>query len=367
MIATHRRRRALVAGGSLILLLPACGSDAPDQGSDPTASAPSDAPTTSTDTTAPAATSTTSSPAPVVSTEDPVDSSEDGESDPVVVEHLFGTTVIESPPQRVVALDVQWTDVLLALDAPLVGVGASPLADDGLFEWQRAVFDPDIELLPVPSPLPFEAVAQLDPDLIVVTFAATSQEDYDTLAAIAPTIGPLDEAQVQDWEQLTEVAGDVFGKGAEADALIDAVGDVIDEVGSRVSGIEGLEYTLANYVPDDAIYVVADPDDGASQTFARLGLQIDADLVRLAEGTAGRIRLSFEEIAQLDANLLVMLTNGTDPSDIVGFDALPAASTGAVAVLDLPTVVGLNTPSPLSLPFSLGAIEPALEAAAAGS
>jgi iron complex transport system substrate-binding protein len=37
---------------------------------------------------------------------------------------------------------------------------------------------------------------------------------------------------------------------------------------------------------------------------------------------------------------------------------------GAVAVLDLAAVSGLNTPTPLSIPYSLEQIRPALEAAA---
>jgi iron complex transport system substrate-binding protein len=37
---------------------------------------------------------------------------------------------------------------------------------------------------------------------------------------------------------------------------------------------------------------------------------------------------------------------------------------GAVAILDLPTAVAVNTPSPLSLPWALDELRPALEAAA---
>ena len=40
------------------------------------------------------------------------------------------------------------------------------------------------------------------------------------------------------------------------------------------------------------------------------------------------------------------------------------AGVGAVADLDYVEVLGLNTPSPLSLPYSLERIRPALEAAA---
>jgi iron complex transport system substrate-binding protein len=40
---------------------------------------------------------------------------------PVEVEHEFGTTTIDTVPQRIVTIDVQWTDVMLAM-----GVGPDP-------------------------------------------------------------------------------------------------------------------------------------------------------------------------------------------------------------------------------------------------
>jgi iron complex transport system substrate-binding protein len=58
------------------------------------------------------------------------------------------------------------------------------------------------------------------------------------------------------------------------------------------------------------------------------------------------------------------LTNGAEPAEIPGYDARPAVQDGAVAVLDLAAVTGLNTPTPLSIPYSLERIRPALEAAA---
>lgn len=41
----------------------------------------------------------------------------------VAVEHRFGTTTIDRVPQRVVALDRQWTDVMLSLGVRPVGCG----------------------------------------------------------------------------------------------------------------------------------------------------------------------------------------------------------------------------------------------------
>ncbi|HKY16005.1 MAG TPA: hypothetical protein VJM33_13855 [Microthrixaceae bacterium] len=69
----------------------------------------------------------------------------------------------------------------------------------------------------------------------------------------------------------------------------------------------------------------------------------------------------------LDGDLLLVLTNGGSTDDIVGFDQLPAVKTGAVAELDYLDATGLNTPSPLSIPYALDSIRPALEAAADSS
>jgi iron complex transport system substrate-binding protein len=135
-------------------------------------------------------------------------------------------------------------------------------------------------------------------------------------------------------------------------------------VAADLPGLGGKTYALANYVPGDAIYVVADPDDGASQFFGQLGLEIDPDLLAIADGASGRVELSLERIDELDADLLVLLTNGAETEDIPGYDALPAFRDDAVAILDVAYVAGLNTPTPLSVPYSLERIRPALEAAA---
>jgi hypothetical protein len=48
-------------------------------------------------------------------------------------------------------------------------------------------------------------------------------------------------------------------------------------------------------------------------------------------------------------------------TSIAGYDQLPAVRTGAVSVMDYVTAVALDTPSPLSIPYGLDAIRPALE------
>lgn len=284
-----------------------------------------------------------------------------GATGAVTIEHAYGATTIEAPPRRIVSLDNQWTDVLLALDAPLVGAALDPVVDGGRYPWQDL---PDtVQDLPVADSIPYEAVAALEPDLIVVTWAA-EESDYRRLSEIAPTIPLLGDEEVDSWQDIATVAGDVLGTPDTAAALIaDAEGASAD-LAASLPGLDGKTYALANYVPGDAIYVVADPDDGSARFFAQLGLQIDPDLVAIADGASGRAELSLERVGELDADLLIVLLNGAAPGDIPGFDQLPAVGSGAVAVLDLAAVSGLNTPTPLSVPYAVAQIRPALEAAA---
>jgi iron complex transport system substrate-binding protein len=287
----------------------------------------------------------------------------------ITIEHHYGTTTLDHQPERIVSLDLQWTDVLVALDAPLVGVTRDPLMADagGLYPWQVGQIPDDvtpIEVDPSGTILPYEAVAALQPDLIVVTWGATERADYDRLSEIAPTIPLLSDRDVDLWQDLAEVGGALVGDPAKAEALIAESEVQAASLLAELPGLAGKTYAMANYVPGAAITVVADPEDGSAKVFSELGLEIDPDLLAIADGATGRVDISLERIDELDADLLIMLTNGAEPADIAGYSALPAVQKGAVAILDLAQVVGLNTPTPLSIPYSLDAIRPALEASA---
>jgi len=335
------------------LTLVACGSD--DDAAQDTN--PADAP----ESIAPA-TDELRSPEPAGS-ESSVTSSATDLTGPVTIEHVYGETVIDGLPERIVSLDPQWTDVLTALGHAPIAAATDPIAG-GWFPWQQADGIEPIEIASDYS-IPFETIAALQPDLIVGSWGISDEVAYDTLSAMAPTIPLLGDRDVDPWEDMAAAAGEIFADPDAADALVADADQTAADLLAELPGLEGKTYTLVNYVPGDQIYVVADPDDGASQLFAKLGMQIDPDLLALDDGGFGRVELSFEEIGLLDADVLLILANGADTADIIGFDTLPAVQSGAYSVLEYAPVVGLNTPSPLSIPYSLDFIRPALAAAAA--
>ncbi len=331
---TRRTTRLLAALFSLLMVasLVACGDSDDDAGGADTTTPTNEAPT-------------------------------DEESGTVTIEHRYGSTPVAVAPERIVSLDAQWTDVLLALDAPPVGYIKDPGAPDG-FPW-RGDGLADSTGMTATDALPYEQIAALHPDLIVVAYFAQSQEDYDRLSAIAPTIATLSPNQVDSWQDTTTAAGKVLGVEDEAAALIADVDGQVATVAEELPGLQGTTYALVNYVPGDKFYVVSDPKDGATVLFTQLGMEIAPAIVEAGDDASGRAEFSLEQASLFDSDLLMLLTNGGDPESITGYDSLTAVQSGAVLLLDYAGATAINTPSPLSVPYALEILRPALEKAAA--
>ena len=283
----------------------------------------------------------------------------------VTIEHSYGSTVVPVGVDQIVSLDTQWTDVLTALGTPPSAIGRDPNLEGDSFPWQGDELA-DATLLEAADAIPYEAIAELQPDLIVATWIVEDESIYDRLSEIAPVIPVLgDDAQVDSWQDMAGVAGQILGIEDEAQALVDEVAGTVSDYAAAHPGLDGKTFALANYVPGDAMYVVADPEDGASVVFADLGMTITPTILDAADDVSGRVTLSLEQTAMLDGDMLLLLPNGSEPAEIPGYDLLPAVQSDAVVVLDYATAVGFNTPTPLSIPYVLDEIEPAATAAEA--
>ncbi|GMA36798.1 ABC transporter substrate-binding protein [Demequina litorisediminis] len=123
----------------------------------------------------------------------------------VTIEHAFGTTTIEGTPENVAT--VQWANHEVPLSLGVVPVGMAkanfggsdvlPWVDEALTELggEPVLFDET-------DGIDFEAVANTDPDVILAAYSGISQEDYDTLSAIAPTVAFPTEAWATTWRDM---------------------------------------------------------------------------------------------------------------------------------------------------------------------
>jgi iron complex transport system substrate-binding protein len=113
------------------------------------------------------------------------------------VRHAFGATDIPANPRRVVVARHFWLESVLALGLPVVGAvtDSPPRAETGGFTLSAGAEHDVSGITVVGEQEPnLEAVARLDPDLIVLPVSgADAGEDrdlYERLVRIAPTVAP---------------------------------------------------------------------------------------------------------------------------------------------------------------------------------
>jgi iron complex transport system substrate-binding protein len=101
---------------------------------------------------------------------------------PVTVKHRLGNTVIERPPQRVAALDMNEVDFLDQLGVPVIGM-PKDFVPHFLAKYQNAPGVQDLGSIVQPN---LERVHAARPDLVLITSLQASH--YPELSAMAPTI-----------------------------------------------------------------------------------------------------------------------------------------------------------------------------------
>lgn len=132
-----------------------------------------------------------------------------------------GPLTLQQQPQRIVSTSVTLTGTLLAINAPLVGSGATArrtsVADDrGFFtQWSQVASERGLQPLYVSEPNA-EAIAAAAPDLIVI--AATGGDSavkiQEQLVAIAPVL--VVDYGDKSWQQLAAQLGAATGHEADA-------------------------------------------------------------------------------------------------------------------------------------------------------
>ncbi|NLE81566.1 MAG: ABC transporter substrate-binding protein [Rhodococcus sp.] len=302
-------------------------------------------------------------------------SGDDGaSSEATVVEHSFGSTTVEGVPERIVVAGSQWVDALLELGVqPVAYLSAAGRGDDrGLYPWQQDMSTEAKELdraaAAYGAPPPVEEIASYAPDLVLTISTNLNPQSYEQLSGVAPTIPSITDQGVDPWEDQVAALGRVLHMEDKATEIIENRKGEIDALAERLPGLEGKTAVLSQFMfASNQFVIVADPEDGASQTFQRLGMTLPPSLLEEAGVSQGRIMLSAERVDALVSDLLIILPNGGTLEGLEalpGFTDLPSVKTGGLAVVDFPTVVAFNSPSSLSLGYGLDKITPQLEAVA---
>ncbi|MGY1760896.1 ABC transporter substrate-binding protein [Geodermatophilus sp. SYSU D00779] len=281
---------------------------------------------------------------------------------PVTIENKYGTTEIPTEPQRVVTVGFNDQDFVLAL-------GVTPVGErENLGEYDATTRPWAQELLPaedIPTvggqEINLEAVAALEPDLIVGVYSFMDQTVYDQLSGIAPTLAQTDEYAdgATPWQEQTLLIGQALGREEEAQQLVDDVEGRFRQAVDENPDLAGRSIAVDLTGVGSGHYLLG-KDDLRTQFFTDLGFTVpDAST-----------DLSQERLDLLNADVLAV--NGYDQADADAdtlFSSLDVVTQGRTVLLgsysgDVSAALGFG--SPLSLPYLLDEAVPALAAAADG-
>ncbi len=121
-------------------------------------------------------------------------SSSGGGAFPVTIDHAFGSTTIDSEPQRIVTVGYNDEQALLALGIKPVGmVNQYPGEPDVNRTWPWVTgpwggTEPTVVGSNPETTISVEKIAALEPDLILALYSSIDKDLYSTLSAIAPTV-----------------------------------------------------------------------------------------------------------------------------------------------------------------------------------
>ncbi|SDD22221.1 iron complex transport system substrate-binding protein [Geodermatophilus telluris] len=281
---------------------------------------------------------------------------------PVSIENRFGTTEIPAEPQRVVTVGFNDQDVVLAL-------GVTPVGERELLgDYDAATRPWAQELLPaeeIPTvggaEIDVEAVAALEPDLIVGVYSFMDETVYEQLSGIAPTLAQTDEYAdgATPWQEQTLLTGRALGREKEAQQLVDDVEGRFAQAVEDNPGFAGSSLALDLTGVGSGHYLLG-ADDLRTQFFTDLGFAVpDAST-----------DVSLERLDLLEADVLAV--NGYDRADadadtlLAALDVVTEDRTVLLGGYSGDVSAALGFGSPLSLPYLLDDGDPSTAVPALG-
>ncbi len=266
---------------------------------------------------------------------------------PATVTHQYGGTVVEQAPERVVSLGFTDQDAILALGTVPVAVreftGAPPAVTGSWAADKLRGEQPQV--LPAREVTP-EAVAALEPDLIVAITAGLTREQYDAFSRVAPTVAAPADGTVS-WQAATRLTGAALGLPGEADRLVGQVEDQFLEAEEAHPELAGATVAAVRPSATDAgSFTAWSSQDQRGQFLKDLGMQLPDEVDQRA-GSSPTATLPADQLATLDrADALVVV--GTE-AERAAFTALPGY--GQLSLVQQSKVVTLDDEQSAALSF----------------
>lgn len=295
---------------------------------------------------------------------------------PVSIKSSLGTAEITEKPKKVVTLGQGSTETSIALGTIPVGMEEYAWAADktGYTPWVHEAVTDEGGKLPKfvgeGERLDMEKILELEPDVILAPWSGITQEQYDSLSDIAPTVAYPDQAWSIDWDEQIEIIGQALGQEDDAAELVEDLETQLADEAKKHPNWKNYTFSYIYTTPDTL--GVFKPTEQRADMVRKLGLTSDPaiDEMKETEGTDSAI-IGYENADKLGGSDLIF-TFYSDPKAKKQamsnklYASIPAIKAGAVvSSTDNSFVTASSMINPLTVPYALKTYPDMIDAAIA--
>ncbi|WP_053217336.1 ABC transporter substrate-binding protein [Virgibacillus senegalensis] len=167
-------------------------------------------------------------------------------SESYTIDHAMGTTTLNETPKRVVVLTNHGTEALLSMGITPVGAVKS-WTGDPWYDHISAQMD-GVEVVGTESDINLEAIAALQPDLIIGN-KMRQEEHYEALSAIAPTV--FEETLRGDWKVNFKLIAEAVNKQEKGQEVLDEYNNRVEALKEDLGDKLDTKVSMVRFMPED--------------------------------------------------------------------------------------------------------------------
>ncbi|WP_423463538.1 iron-siderophore ABC transporter substrate-binding protein [Promicromonospora sp. MS192] len=267
---------------------------------------------------------------------------------PLTIEHALGETTIEEAPVRVATWGWGSTEAAIAAGVYPVAVAEQTwtVGEGNLLPWVEEAYDEagvehptvltDAE---AGATVPYEEFAAAEPDVIIATYSGLTQEQYDLLSEIAPTVAYPDGPWQTSWEDTITTTTAALGRSEAGEEVLSGVDDYFAGLAAEHPEFEGKTIAAIWDSPDLGSVYVYNSSDARAGFLERLGFTTApaVDELDTTNGEGFTYTLSYEELDKLESDVVVNYSESEELAAEVPnkpeLQAMPAVKAGKLAQL----------------------------------
>lgn len=201
-----------------------------------------------------------------------------GDFQPVSIKHALGTAEIKEKPERIVTIGQGSAEIAIAMGHTPVAIQSYAWGSDesGYLPWIKEAVEERGDELPKQfegdDALSAEEILGYKPDVILAPWSGITQEQYDQLSEIAPTIAYEKEPWTITWEEQVDVIAKALGEPDKAQAVKDDVKAAFEEQSEENYGNYTFSYIYNDGPQNLGIFL---PGEQRVAFVSNLGLKVD--------------------------------------------------------------------------------------------